>query len=48
MAIDPSKVTLLKIVSGGQTRVDQGALDATERDVGGATLPPTILKVHHI
>jgi len=28
MPIDPSKVTLLKIVSGGQTGVDRGALDA--------------------
>jgi hypothetical protein len=28
MPIDPSKVTLTKIVSGGQTGVDRGALDA--------------------
>ena len=28
MPIDPSKVTLMKIVSGGQTGVDRGAMDA--------------------
>jgi Circularly permutated YpsA SLOG family len=28
MPIDPSKMTIMKIVSGGQTGVDRGALDA--------------------